>query len=60
MCFRVQQKNTTLFKILCFLNMLKNYVGCGDGDIDASEKIVNEMLERYPEASIKLWILIVF
>lgn len=26
--------------------------GCGDGDIDFSEKIVNEMLERYPEVSI--------
>lgn len=29
--------------------MLNVYQGCGDGDIDASEKIVNEMLERYPE-----------
>lgn len=38
------------FFLLCFLKIIY-HIGCGDGDIDASEKIVNEMLERYPEAS---------
>lgn len=38
-------------KVYDFLSLtyLFIFTGCGDGDIDASEKIVNEMLVRYPE-----------
>ncbi|KAG8183594.1 hypothetical protein JTE90_025147 [Oedothorax gibbosus] len=43
--------------ILVTFHTLVTYIfGCGDGDIDASEKIVNEMLERYPEAALFIFL----
>ncbi|GBM98299.1 Tetratricopeptide repeat protein 39B [Araneus ventricosus] len=43
--------------ILVTFHTLVTYIfGCGDGDIDASEAIVNDMLVRYPEAALFIFL----
>ncbi|GIX85644.1 tetratricopeptide repeat protein 39A [Caerostris extrusa] len=43
--------------ILVTFHTLVTYIfGCGDGDIDASEIIVNDMLVRYPEAALFIFL----
>ncbi|XP_035206125.1 tetratricopeptide repeat protein 39B-like isoform X2 [Stegodyphus dumicola] len=43
--------------ILVTFHTLVTYIfGCGDGDIEASEKIVKDMLVRYPEAALFIFL----